>query len=195
MYLDLSYLFNRIKFPRLLSTIFPSPPYTMNMPVFFFFLVYICTCKANFVWFFFLYEQIPPAAPMNHNQDPIQCQPINNVLFCWGCKYFWLLALCLTWQSTRLISIYLYPWCSRNQKLVPVDQYISKDWKGNRRDEGQKQRLISNLFMCRRLPYSVHEWAKIGPEPIWLRLAARPARVGMVRGLLIPIHVDIELAL
>jgi hypothetical protein len=194
MYLDLSYLFNRIKFPRLLSTIFPSPPYTMNMPVFFFFLVYICTCKANFVWFFFCMNKSLLQHPWIIIRIPYNASP--STMFCFvGGKYFWLLALCLTWQSTRLISIYLYPWCSRNQKLVPVDQYISKDWKGNRRDEGQKQRLISNLFMCRRLPYSVHEWAKIGPEPIWLRLAARPARVGMVRGLLIPIHVDIELAL
>lgn len=49
---------------------------------FFFWFIYVHARPISFG--FFLYEQIPPAAPMNHNQDPIQCQPIDNVLFWWG---------------------------------------------------------------------------------------------------------------
>lgn len=105
MYLDSSYLFNRIKFPRLLSTIFPSPPYTMNMPVFFFFFWFIYVHAKPISFGFFLYEQIPPAAPMNHNQDPIQCQPINNVLL--GVNIFdYFLSASLDSQPGWSVSIY-----------------------------------------------------------------------------------------
>jgi hypothetical protein len=55
-----------------------------------------------------------------------------------------------------------------------------------------KSKVDFNL--CIRPTYSVHEWAKIGPEPIWLRFAGCANNIGMAKGLLIPVHVDEGLA-
>jgi hypothetical protein len=94
-------------------------------------------------------------------------------------------------DSQSGFSCDLYTWCGRILKpvLVWTSILVELTEKGEGMMKAKTKGFSGNCAIY-SLAYSVQEWAKIGLEPIWLRLAGWPGNVDMVKGLLIPIHVD-----